>query len=96
MTDSKMRSGKKGVKTKSSRQSSGGGARKAPLVFPQPGFARVTLRDGGDRTGEKETSRKKRSGADGGAEVWEDGWMEGGGSRRIIRGRTREERWRWR
>lgn len=70
MTDSKKRSGKRGRKKSRGWLAAvgralaggrrGGGARNVRSDdFPRPGLARLTLKDGGDPMGEKETSKKE-------------------------------------
>lgn len=70
MTDSKKR-----------WRGEGGGARRTLARL-----ARLALKDGGGRTGEKETSRKRRRRGRGVGR-----WMEGGGTCRLVPGWTREE-----
>lgn len=74
MTDSKKRSGKKGVKSESGGQSAterckrGG---KQRFFFPQPRLARLTLRDGRERDVEKIKRRRPRGGS---VRRWMEGW----------------------
>lgn len=88
MTDSKKRSGKRGGKKRRGRLAAvgralaggrrGGGARNVRSDgFPRPGLARLTLKDGGDPMGEKETSKKEaptEGGRREGVGGVEDGW----------------------